>query len=212
MVRAVAKGVRKTSSRFGSRVEPFMVSDVQLAEGRSLHTLTQAVSVASYGLSIVRDLDAYMYASAIAELVEVIAEAHDAEGYFALTIGALAALARQAYPPQQIFDAFALRALSHAGWDMAVDTCAMTGEVVSLSSFSAPHGGVLSTPNTRIPGATILVPGARELLSSLKSGDWQAVLASTDQARRQAHALTLAYLGWHTEKTLSSLTRFERSL
>jgi DNA repair protein RecO (recombination protein O) len=29
-IRAVAKGVRKTGSKFGSRLEPFMVVDVQL--------------------------------------------------------------------------------------------------------------------------------------------------------------------------------------
>ena len=34
-VRAVAKGVRRTTSRFGARLEPFMVVDVQCYEGRS---------------------------------------------------------------------------------------------------------------------------------------------------------------------------------
>ena len=33
-VRAVAKGVRRTTSRFGSRLEPFNHIDLQLAEGR----------------------------------------------------------------------------------------------------------------------------------------------------------------------------------
>src|SRR5580765_3608519 len=35
-VRAVAKGVRRTSSRIGGRLEPFMLADVQLHEGRSM--------------------------------------------------------------------------------------------------------------------------------------------------------------------------------
>ena len=41
-VRAVAKGVRRTASKFGARLEPFMVVDVQLYEGRSLDIVTQA--------------------------------------------------------------------------------------------------------------------------------------------------------------------------
>ncbi len=41
-VRAVAKGVRRTTSRFGSRLEPFTHVDLQLAEGRSLDIVTQA--------------------------------------------------------------------------------------------------------------------------------------------------------------------------
>ena len=210
LVRAVAKGVRKTSSRFGSRLEPFMVSDLQLAEGRSLHRIQQAVSVASYGMGITRDYEAYVYACAIAELTEQVAAEDDSRGYFDLVIGALAALGRAAYPPQLVFDAFAIRALSRAGWDMATDHCALTGETERLSSFSPAHGGVLSSARGRVPGAAILRPGTRELLSSLKSGDWAQVLVSDEAARRQGHALTLAFLGWHLEKTLSTLTRFER--
>ena len=43
VLRCVAKGVRKSSSRFGSVVEPFMHSTLQVARGRGeLHTITQA--------------------------------------------------------------------------------------------------------------------------------------------------------------------------
>ena len=41
-VRAVGKGVRRTSSRFGSRLEPFMHVDLQLSTGRNLDIVTQA--------------------------------------------------------------------------------------------------------------------------------------------------------------------------
>ena len=44
-VRAVAKGVRKTTSKFGARVEPFSVIDAQLHRGRTLDTLTQVASI-----------------------------------------------------------------------------------------------------------------------------------------------------------------------
>lgn len=210
LVRAVAKGVRKTASRFGSRLEPFMVSDCHLAEGRSLDRVTQAVSVASYGIGIVQDYDAFMYASALAELTEVLWRDDPQAEYFDLVHGAVAALARRRYPPQQVFDAFALRAMARSGWDMSVDACAVTGETQGLTSFSPSHGGVLSTALVRLPGATILRPGTRELLSSLKSGDWSSVLASDEAARRQAHQLVRAYLGWHLEKTISTLTRLDR--
>ena len=49
-VRAVAKGVRKTTSKFGARVEPFSVIDAQLHRGRTLDTLTQVASIAQYGV------------------------------------------------------------------------------------------------------------------------------------------------------------------
>ena len=43
-VRAVAKGVRRTRSKFGGRLEPFSHVDVQLYAGRNLDIVTQAES------------------------------------------------------------------------------------------------------------------------------------------------------------------------
>ena len=57
-VRAVAKGVRKTTSRLGARVEPFMLVDVQLYEGRSLDIITQAETIGPYGTAIASDYPA----------------------------------------------------------------------------------------------------------------------------------------------------------
>ena len=44
-VRAVAKGVRRTTSRFGSRLEPFTHVDLQLYTGRNLDIVSQAESI-----------------------------------------------------------------------------------------------------------------------------------------------------------------------
>ena len=44
-IRAVAKGVRRTKSKFGARLEPFMVVDLQCHIGRSLDIVTQAESI-----------------------------------------------------------------------------------------------------------------------------------------------------------------------
>ena len=59
IVRAVAKGVRRTSSRFGSRLEPFTHVDLQLAVGRNLDTITQADTRSPYGNVISADYDRY---------------------------------------------------------------------------------------------------------------------------------------------------------
>ena len=48
-VRAVAKGVRKTRSKFGSRLEPTSHVLLQLYEGRELDIVTQAESVETFG-------------------------------------------------------------------------------------------------------------------------------------------------------------------
>jgi DNA repair protein RecO (recombination protein O) len=69
-VRAVAKGVRRTASKFGSRLEPFMVVDVQLFEGKNLDTVSQVETLASYGASIIENYAAYTSASAMVETAE----------------------------------------------------------------------------------------------------------------------------------------------
>ena len=48
-VRAVAKGVRRTKSRFGSRLEPFSHVDLQLYAGRNLDIVTQAETLDPFG-------------------------------------------------------------------------------------------------------------------------------------------------------------------
>ena len=57
-VRVVARGVRRTHSRIGARVEPFSLVDMQCYEGRSLDSLTQVESLASYGRRLRRAIRA----------------------------------------------------------------------------------------------------------------------------------------------------------
>ncbi|MCW2534473.1 MAG: recO, partial [Modestobacter sp.] len=51
-VRAVAKGVRRTKSKFGARLEPFSHVDLQLYTGRNLDIVSQAESIRAYGPGI----------------------------------------------------------------------------------------------------------------------------------------------------------------
>ncbi len=93
-IRAVAKGVRRTKSRFGARLEPGMVVDLQCYEGRTLDTVTQAESLAAYGGEIARDYPAWTASSAMLETCDRLTdEGEPAPQQFALLAGALASLA-----------------------------------------------------------------------------------------------------------------------
>ena len=52
-VRAVAKGIRRTKSRFGGRLEPFTHVDVLIHHGRSLDIITQADVIRAYGTPLI---------------------------------------------------------------------------------------------------------------------------------------------------------------
>ena len=69
-VRAVGKGVRRTSSKFGARLEPFSHVDVQFYTGRSLDIVTQVESLAAYGASIADDYGRYTAGTAMLETAE----------------------------------------------------------------------------------------------------------------------------------------------
>ena len=69
-VRAVAKGVRKTTSRWGSRLEPFTHVDLQLAEGRNLDTVTQAETRSAFAADLGADYERYTAGTAMLETAE----------------------------------------------------------------------------------------------------------------------------------------------
>ena len=128
-VRAVAKGVRKTTSKFGARVEPFSVIDAQFHRGRALDTLTQVASIAQYGDAIAANYDLYLAATVVVETAErLTADAHDGtHSQYLLLLGALNALARGRHDPTLIRTSYTLRALALAGWAPSCFDCAVCG-------------------------------------------------------------------------------------
>ena len=96
LVRAVAKGVRRTKSRFGGRLEPLTHVDLVLYQGRSLATITQ-VSVIEPFPRLRRDLDAVLVAGSMAEAIgKVIVEGEPSHRLFLLLQRGLQALERGA--------------------------------------------------------------------------------------------------------------------
>src|SRR5918997_2491482 len=92
-VRAVAKGVRKTKSRFGGRLEPFTRVDLMLYRGRSLDTIT-AVDIVESFKDVRDDYESLTAAASLAELVDkVTPDRERALPVYALLVAGLRALA-----------------------------------------------------------------------------------------------------------------------
>ena len=121
----MAKGVRRTKSRFGSRLEPGMVIDVQCYEGRNLDTVTQVETLAPYGDAIARDYTAYTCATSMLETALQLTEEHEPQTQqYLLLAGALRSLAERAHDPGLVLDAYLLRSLAVAGWAPSFVDCA----------------------------------------------------------------------------------------
>jgi DNA repair protein RecO (recombination protein O) len=97
-VRAVAKGVRRTKSRFGARLEPFTHVDVLIHPGRSLDVITQAEVIRPYGVPLAGDYPRYTAGTAMLETAERFTpmEKEPALRQFLLLIGGLRALGETA--------------------------------------------------------------------------------------------------------------------
>ena len=93
-VRAVAKGVRRTSSRWGARLEPFSHVDVQLHTGRSLDIVTQAESIRPYGAELAGEYPLWTAGQAMLETAERLTpeEREPATQQFLLLVGGLRTL------------------------------------------------------------------------------------------------------------------------
>lgn len=212
VVRAVAKGVRRTSSRFGSRLEPFTHVDLQLAHGRNLDTITQAVTIAPYGGAISADYDRYTAASVMLETAErlVPEEREPSVQQYLLLVGALRAMADGAHRSTDILDSFLLRSLSVAGYAPSFDACARCGLMGPHRAFNPSAGGVLCS-DCRLPGSANPSAETVELLGALLAGDWSVVDAAEERSRRAARGLVAAYVQWHLERGLRSLPYVEGS-
>lgn len=205
LLRAVAKGVRRTSSKFGARLEPFMVADLQCFEGRTLDTITQAETLGAYGPRISADYERYRAASAMAETAERLAEGDPSREQYALLVGALRTLAGGRIPAELVRDGYLLRAMSLAGWTPGFTECVRCGAPGPHSLVAVQLGGVVCE-DCRTPGLPRLDPGSIELLSALLAGDWDAALASGERERGQAAGIAAAYTQWHLERGLRSFS------
>jgi DNA repair protein RecO (recombination protein O) len=210
-IRAVAKGVRRTKSKFGATVEPFSHVDVQLYPGRSLDIVTQAESLHAYGEQLVHDYPRYTAGTAVLETAERLTaeEREPSLKLYLLVVGALRALG-DGRDPSLVLDAFLLRAMAVSGYEPSLVRCGRCGDVGPHRWFSVPGGGSVCG-GCREPGAATVGGGSLDLMVALLEGDWETAGAAEPRARREASGLVAAYLQWHLERGLRSLPLVERT-
>lgn len=210
-VRAVAKGVRRTTSRWGSRLEPFTHVDLQLAEGRSLDVITQAETLDPFSKGLGMDYDRYTSGTVMLETAEklIVEDKQPALQQFLLLVGGLRALVGGEHEPKQVLDSFMLRSLSVAGYAPSFEHCARCGDPGPHRWFSPSAGGVLCS-DCRVPGSASPAPDTVGVLGALLTGDWAVVDTAEPRTLKEASGLVSAFVAWHLERGLRSLAYVER--
>ncbi len=211
-VRAVAKGVRRTKSRFGARLEPFTHVDLQIYEGRSLDVITQAETVRAYGEPFGTDYPRYTAGTAMLETAERLTpvEKEPAIRQFLLLVGGLRTLAEVTHDPRMVLDAYLLRSLAVAGYAPALEECARCGTRSGVRAFAIPAGGLVCG-SCRPASAAAPAAQTVTLMTALLRGDWIYADASEARHRVECSGLVAAYLQWHLEHSIRSLRLVERA-
>ena len=143
---AVVKGVRRTKSRWGGRLEPFNVCDLVLYRGRSLFTVTSALFVAAFE-RLRTDREAMAAAAVVCEAAAALfAEEQPHERVFNLLCHALAEMdkgfdGRAAEAP--ILAGALVKLLHEAGFLPVLDHCVACGSGHHAFAFSAARGGLI---------------------------------------------------------------------
>ena len=160
-VRAVAKGVRKTKSRFGGRLEPPGHVSLLLYQGRNLDVVNQAETL-DHHRPIREDLDRMTDALALVEAVDQVAqEGEPNPPLFRMLTNALRTLADAPERPVLLVGAFYWKVLALEGVAPILDECAVCGvDLVGgeTAGFDPTEGGTLCRDHRRgtpVDAATI---------------------------------------------------------
>lgn len=214
-VRAVAKGVRKTKSRFGGRLEPLSHLSLLMYEhrqqgvtGRELDIVSQAETIDSPG-ALLSDLDRLTQGLALVEAVDQITLDRDpAPAIYKMLVGALRTL--ESRPSPVVVPAFYWKLLAAEGVRPRLDVCLSCGlsePEVMLVSFDMNEGGTLCRSCRR--GRPVSADALR-ITRMILGGQLAAALDEpVTPATAEVGHLATAALEHHLERRLKSVAVFE---
>ena len=205
-VRAVAKGVRKTTSKFGARLEPMSHVRLLLSQGRDLDVVSQADVVETIA-PLVADLDHLTSGMAVLEAADQMTlDREPAPHLYRMVVGALRTIAERSGPLE--VPAFYWKLLAVEGVRPELDHCVRCGEDGPLVAFDMGEGGVLC--RTCRSGAPI-TQEALEVMRMILGGRLNDALELAESpATREVAAHATRALEHHLERRLRTVAMFER--
>jgi DNA repair protein RecO (recombination protein O) len=222
LVKVVARGARRPTSRYGAALEPVTFVDIiyYQKENRELHTLSSADIIEDYPL-IKADLRAFCTASAILEASQMTTAPEDpVSGTFPILVSALDSLERGGGKDlEKYLWRFMLRLLASAGYRPALDRCVICGKRPKTNSvfFSHQDGGLIcSCAETADRYGFRISPGALMVMKTLLSAPDEE-LPRIGVGPRQRHEIEHAvfqFFAYHTgtsrqPRALSFLKKLE---
>ena len=207
-VRGVAKGVRRTKSKFGARLEPLSHIAVQLSRGKGdLDTITQVETLDRF-TSLRDDPDRFARAEAMLEAVDQVAQDREPDrALHVMLVRALRTLDERDSP--LVVAAFFLKLLAHEGLQPHLDDCLECGAVAALESFDLDDGGVRCRDHRR---GRPVSDGALDIMRRVLGGGLAGVLQEEPGASGgEVDGLATALMEHHLERRLRSVAVLDQT-
>jgi DNA repair protein RecO (recombination protein O) len=206
-VRAVAKGIRRTASRFGGRLEPMSNVSLQLYRGRDLDIVTQVETIDA-NRSQREHYGCITHATSMLEAVDQVAlEREPNPALYRMLSNALLTLAAE--PSPIVSTAFFWKLLSLEGFHPMLDACARCGasaeEGRDFAAFDLDDGGVLCVECAHLGGRRVRADSLA-VVEAIVSGGLRGVLDAPpgDDVLRDVERLAVAAIEHHSERRLRS--------
>jgi DNA repair protein RecO (recombination protein O) len=203
-VRAVAKGIRKSGSRFGARLEPTSHVAIQCYRGRELDVVTQVETIDA-NRSLRESYACITHAVPMLEAVDQVAQEREpAPAMYRMLVGALRTLSE--HPSPVVTPAFFWKLLSLEGFHPYLDGCVRCGdELGPFTAFDLAEGGVLCATCGRLGGMRV-EPEALAFLGRLVGGELHVAMAQPPEHQHvhEIERLGVLALEHHSERRLRS--------
>ncbi|MGZ4734141.1 MAG: DNA repair protein RecO [Acidimicrobiia bacterium] len=203
-VRAVAKGIRKSGSRFGARLEPTSHVALQCYRGRELDVVTQVETIDA-NRALRESYVCITHAVPMLEAVDQVAQEREpAPAMYRMLVGALLTLS--ASPSAVVTPAFFWKLLSLEGFHPYLDACVRCGEEEGpFTAFDLAEGGMLCATCGRLGGCRV-APDALAFLRQLVGGELHRAIAEPPAPEHvhEIERLGVLALEYHSERRLRS--------
>lgn len=215
-ISAIAKGIRKTGSKFGARLEPFTYVDLFIHKGRSLDIITQAEIISPF-LKIKADFDKITYGLAILDLIDKVSQEGEVNrNLFTLFISALETLDLLDKNVELFYVAFQLKLMAVSGYLPRFSSCVSCHtkfDDLENLRFSFEGGGIICLDCGLADSfAYSISKNAFCVLGELTKANREKIIQSqiSDETLKEISSLMKKYVNYHLGFRVKSFEYMEK--